>query len=389
MALPISYNVRSLLARWKVTMLAIGGIACVVAVFTVLLAMVSGFRTVLRATGQPQNAMVTQRGSNSELSSWIQRQNADFIQVDNRIARDEKGNPIASCEMVVITSLPRRNNGKPANVNVRGVDPSAFTVRNGVRMVQGRNFTPGLYEIIVGQRIQERVVGLDVGSRLRMNRHDWDVVGIFAADGGSFESEIWGDRNVLSGVFSRTAGCSSITARLRDVSQGPGFDKDLRANPGFQVELKPEIKYYSDQAGAVAGPLLAFAVFVAIVMGVGAVFGAMNTMYAIVAARTREVGTLRALGFSRRSILTAFVIESVFLALLGGGLGCLLSIPANGVTASTGLTASFSEIAFAFHITSADLMTGMIFAGLMGIVGGLMPAFRAARLPITSALREA
>ena len=389
MALPISYNVRSLLARWKVTLLAIGGIACVVAVFTALLAMVSGFRLVLRATGQAQNGVITQRGSTSELTSWIQRQYAEPIQVDDRIARTAKGDPMASCEMVVITSIPRKLNGQPANVNVRGVTPIAFDVRNGVRIIQGRNFTPGLFEIIVGQRIQERVVGLDVGSKLRMNRHEWEVVGVFAADGGSFESEIWGDRDALSQVFNRTAGCSSITARLRDVSDAPRFDKDLRANPSFQVELKPEIQYYEDQAGAVALPLLAFAVFVAIVMGIGAVFGAMNTMYAIVASRTREIGTLRALGFSRISILTSFVIESVFLSLLGGGLGCLLAIPANGITASTGLTASFSEIAFAFRISPANLVTGLVFAALMGIFGGMLPAFRAARLPITSALREA
>jgi len=389
MALPISYNIRSLIARWKITLLAIFGIGCVVAVFMVLLAMVSGFRTVLRATGNPRNGVVAQRGSMSELTSWINHDPANFITADDRIARNSSGQPMASCEMVVITNLSRRGDGKPANVTVRGVSPNAFEVRNGMHIVQGRNFQPGLYEVIVGQKIHDRVTGVEIGDKLHMQKRDWEVVGIFDAQGSSFESEIWADYNSAGQAFGRTAGCSSLTVRLRDVAALPAFDHDLQLNPNFQVALTPEIKYYEDQAGPVAGPLMAFAVFVAIVMGIGAVFGAMNTMYAIVAARTREVATLRALGFTRFSVLFAFVVESVFLSLVGGALGCALAMFANGYTAGTGQTASFSEIAFAFHITSGDIIAGMIFAGLMGLAGGLLPALRAARMPITSALREA
>ena len=389
MALPVSYNVRSLLVRWKTSLLAMFGIGLVVTVFIVLLAMVSGFRLVLRATGLPDNGIVTQRGSNSELTSWLTKDNADVISVDGRVAREKDGQPMASCEMVVITALPRQNNGQLANVTVRGVTPKAFDVRGGLNFVQGRNFTPGLDEIIVGKQIQQRVKGLDLGSKVRMQNRDWTVVGIFAADGNSFESEIWGDYNVMGPAFMRQGGCESLTVRLTSAAVISGFDKDLRANPQMQVKLDPERKYYEDQAGPVAGPLLALAGFVSIVMGIGAVFGAMNTMYAIVSARTREVGTLRALGFSRFSILSSFVLESVFLALVGGLLGCLLAIPANGFSTATGQTASFSEIAFAFRITSVDLLAGLVFALVMGIFGGLLPAFRAARLPITSALREA
>jgi putative ABC transport system permease protein len=389
MALPLSYNIRSLVARWKITLLAISGIACVVTVFLVLLAMVSGFRTVLRATGNPRNAIVTQRGSLSELTSWVNREPANFITADDRIARDSAGRPVVSCEVIVMTDLPKRDSGKPANITVRGISPQGLQVRNGVQIVQGRMLQPGLYEVVVGRKIHDRVAGVEVGDKLRMQKHDWEVVGLFDAQGSSFESEIWADYNTAAQAFNRTGGCSSITLRTRDAGNLAQFDKDLRANPNFQVELKPEIQYYEDQAGPVAGPLMAFAVFVALVMGIGAVFGAMNTMYAIVAARTREVATLRALGFSRFAVLFSFVTESVFLALIGGAIGCLLAIPANGYTAGTGQTASFSEIAFAFRITPANMVAGMIFAALMGLAGGLLPALRAARMTISAALREA
>ncbi len=388
MAIPISYNLRSLIARWRVTLLALGGIGLVVAVIVVLLAMISGFQTVLRSTGSPQNAMITQRGSLSELTSWFSTENANTIMVDDRFARGKDGQPLASCEIVVMTSLPKKNVNAPANITVRGVTPRAFAVRNGIKLAQGRMFRPGLSEVIVGERLPDRVQGVTVGSKIPMQRHDFEVVGIFSANGSSFESEIWGDLDVLAGTLRRRGGCESVTARMKDASLIGALDRDLRANPQMQVEAKPEIKYYEDQSGPVAGPLMALAGFVAIVMGIGAVIGAMNTMYAIVAARTREVGTLRALGFSRTAVLVSFVLESVFLALVGGALGCLIAIPANGFSTGTGQTASFSEIAFAFRITGTDVMVGMIFAAAMGFAGGLLPAFRAARMSITNALRS-
>jgi ABC-type lipoprotein release transport system permease subunit len=389
MALPLSYNVRSLVARSRVTLLAIGGIALVVAVIVVLLAMVSGFRTVLRTTGLPQNAIVTQRGSMSELTSWMNNDAVRTILTDGRITLGKDGQPLASCELVVMTSLPKRAGNTPTNITVRGVTPRAFDVRTGVKLIDGRMFTEGLPEVIVGKGVLERATGATLGSSIPMQQHDVKVVGIFQAEGSSFESEIWADKNVVASNMRRQGGCESVTVRMKDASLIPAFDRDLQANPRMQVEAKPEIKYYEDQAGPVAGPLMALAGFVAIVMGIGAVIGAMNTMYAIVAARTREVGTLRALGFTRTSVLTAFVIESVFLALVGGALGCLIALPANGFSSGTGQTASFSEIAFAFRITPFDITVGMIFAGIMGVAGGVLPAARAARMPITSALRSA
>ncbi len=388
MALPLSYNFRNIKERWKTSVLAIGGIALVVMVFVTLLSMATGFRTALRATGRTDNAIVVQQGSLSELTSWFSREHANKIMADARIARGADARPLASCEVVVINSLPRRTDGQATNVTLRGVPPVAFDVRGGIKIVEGRNFTPGLYELIVGQRIRERVRGLALGSIMKFQNTNWKVVGIFAADGGSFESEAWADYSAFEPVLRRGGGCESLTMRMA-ASKISGFDKDLRADPELRLQAQNERQYYEDQAGPVAMSLTGLAIFVAVVMGLGAIFGAMNTMYAIVAARTREVGTLRALGFSRRSILFSFVVESTLLALIGGALGCALALPMNDISTSTGQTLSFSEIAFAFKITPPGLLAGLIFAALMGIAGGLLPAIRAARVPITSALREA
>ncbi len=389
MALPLSYNVRNLVVRWKVTLLAICGIGLVVTVFVVLLAMASGFRLVLRATGSTDNAVVIQRGSNTELSSFFDREDANLISVDPRVARAADGQPLASPEIVIVANLPKRIDGLPTNVTIRGVTPRAFEVRSGIRITQGRTLAPGLNEVIVGERIVERIRGLDLGATVKIQRRDWTVVGVFTAEGGAFESEIWGDFNVMGPAFQRGGGQSSLTVKLKDPSTLQAFDKEIEANPQMQVRMVQERQYYEDQAGPVSKPLLALAGFVSIVMGIGAVFGAMNTMYAIVAARTREIGTLRSLGFSRRSILFSFVLESIFLALVGGVVGCLLAYPINGFRTGTGNTASFSEIAFAFRITPLNLAAGIGFAVVMGLFGGLLPAARAARLRIANALREA
>ncbi len=389
MALPLSYNVRNLRQRWKVTLLAVFGIGLVVAVFVALMAMENGFRLALRSTGSPLNGIVTQRGSTSELTSWIAIADADVIAVDPHVARDSSGKPLASCEVVILANKPRRSDHQPANITMRGVQPAVFHVRNNVKIVEGRNFTPGLYEAIVGKKIADRVSGLDIGDTISVQKHDFKVVGLFTAEGSSFESEIWGDYDAMGPAIGRNGGCSSLTVKMSNPATLSAFDKEVRANPRVQVQVDSEPKYYEDQAGPVAGALLGLAAFVAVVMGVGAVFGAMNTMYAIVSQRTREIGTLRALGFSRISILISFVLESVLLALIGGALGCLLAFTMNGYTAGTGQTQSFSEMAFAFQITPQVLVYGMVFAVLMGLVGGLLPAFRASRMPITRALREA
>jgi putative ABC transport system permease protein len=387
MALPISYNVRNLRVRWQVTLLAIFGIALVVTVFVFLAAMSNGFRIALRSTGRPDNALVLQKGATSELGSGLDKGKMALMMVDSRIARGPDGQPLASGEIVVVANLTRKIDGGEVNVTIRGASLRAFDVRGGIKIVRGRAFRPGLAEVVVGARTSERF-GLDIGSKVSIANQDWDVVGVFASEGSGFESEIWGDISVMSGPLKREGAYEVVVVRLADATTFDAFKKMYEEDPQIQVTVNQERKFYEDQAGPIAGALMGLAVFVSVVMGIGAVFGAMNTMYAIVAARTREIGTLRALGFSRRSILFSFVTESVFLAVIGGLLGCLLALPANGVTTATN-GANFSELAFAFRITAPALFAGMLFALAMGFVGGLLPASRAARLPITSALRSA
>jgi putative ABC transport system permease protein len=387
-ALPLAYNIRNIAVRWQVTVLAVGGIALVVAVLLVLTAMANGFRMTLRATGSPQNAIVTQRGSSGELTSGISRDNANMIVVDSRVARDPQGRPLASPEIVIVASLPKKAGSSEVNVTVRGVSPMAFQVRQGVKVIEGRPFTPGLYELVVGKQAADRYEGAQIGSTIKLQRRSWQVVGIFSSEGSGFESELWGDVEVMGPAFNRANGYQSLTLRLKDASTAETFDAELQKNPAMQVQLQGERTYYEKQAGQTATTLTMLAVFVGVVMGIGAVFGAMNTMYGLVASRTREIGTLRALGFSRLSIMAAFIIESAVLALAAGLLGCVLALPVNFLSGATG-GANFSQVAFAFRISAVWLVIAVIGAVFMGIFGGMLPSFRAARTPITAALRDA
>ncbi|HEY7924963.1 MAG TPA: FtsX-like permease family protein [Vicinamibacteria bacterium] len=389
MAIPLSYNVRNVRVRWQVTLLAIVGIALVVAVFAVLMSMSEGFKAALRSTGRPDNAIVVQRGSSSEMTSGVPLADRNMIMVDERVARDANGQPLASWEQVVVIGLPRISDGQPANVTLRAVTPRAFEVRGGIRVVEGRSFTQGLDEVIVGRKLTKRIAGLVIGGNVKYQQKLFKIVGLFESEGAAFESEIWGDYDTFSAIFQRGGGSNSLVLRMKDPSTIPELDRFVRAQPQMQLQALSERKYYEEQAGQLSKALSALANFVAVVMGVGAVFGAINTMYAIVSARTREIGTLRALGFTRRSILTSFLIESVILAFIGGAIGCLLAFPMNGFSTGTGQTQSFSEIAFNFRITPGIVLVGMTFAVVMGILGGLLPALRGARMPITSALREA
>lgn len=389
MALPISYNVRNVRVRWQVTLLAVFGIALVVAVFAVLMAMSEGFAKVLRSTGRDDNAIIVQRGSGSELTSVVPIEHRNLITVHDSVARRPDGRPLATWEWVIVIAMPKATDGQPTNVTLRAVPPQTFDVRGGIDIVEGRNFTPGLDEVIVGRKLLSRIQGLHLGGTVKYQRKEFKIVGLFDSEGGAFESEIWGDLDVFGAAFDRGAGSNSVVVRMTDPADVAVLDRWIRSQPQMQLQAVGERKYYEDQAGVLANILRSLAGFVAFIMGIGAVFGAMNTMYAIVAARTREIGTLRALGFSRRSILFSFVLESTLLALIGGAIGCLLAMPMNGFSTGTGQTQSFSEIAFAFRITPAIVTVCMAFAVVMGVIGGLLPALRGARLPITSALREA
>src|SRR5215469_18010129 len=244
MALPLRYNLRNLGQRWKVTLLAIFGIALVVTAVVVIASMGAGFQAALRATGSDNNAIVTQRGSLSELTSWINIGTAQTIMTDPRIARDNTGSPLASCEIVIIASKPKKTDNQPTNITLRGVTPNAFRVRNGITLVEGRMFEPGLFEVIVGKKISDRVRGLNVGDTIRVQRKDLKVVGLFTADGSSFESEMWGDYNALAPAVRRSGGCESVTARMVNPTSIAAFDKDVRANPQMQVQAQSERTYY-------------------------------------------------------------------------------------------------------------------------------------------------
>jgi len=387
MALPIAYSFRSLMVRWKSTLLAMLGIGLVVAVFVGLLSMASGFRLALHASGSTGNGIVLQKGAMSELGSSFSKAAGDWVADDPRIAHGRDGAPLVSPELVAVVALPNRNDGELRNIGIRGVTPAVFNVRNRVTIVEGRRAQPGLFEIMAGRQAQNRIRGLDVGSRISLMKREFEVVGVFSDEGGSFESEIWGNFDAMASAFNRPGTENSLTVRLADPSVLPSLDRELKANLQYPLEMIGERKYYEDQAGPLSRFLAGLAAFVAVVMGVGAFFAAMNTMYAIVANRTLEVGTLRALGFSRTAVLMVFVLEGLFLAVAGGGLGCLLSFLVNGLTTSS-TTASMSEIVFAFRVTPMDLGYGLLFAATMGVIGSLLPAFRAARLPIISALRE-
>jgi putative ABC transport system permease protein len=386
-ALPISYNVRNLAVRWRVNLLAVFGIALVVSVFVILSAMSAGFRTALRSTGRTDNAIVVQKGATSELTSGIPIDAARHVLVDGRVARGLEGAPLASPEIVIVANLRRAADASLTNATLRGVTPAAFDVRGGIELVSGQRFRPGLSEVMVGEKAAS-LFGLQVGTRVKIQKREWDVVGVFASEGSGFESEIWGDLDVMAQEFHREGGYQCIVLRLKDPRTLSSFAQETADNPAVQVDVKEERQFYDDEAGPTGRAIFGLAAFVSVVMGIGAVFGAMNTMYAVVAARTREIGTLRALGFSRRAILVAFVIESAFLALLGGALGCLLALPAHGLTTTTG-GPNFAQLAFAFRITASAVAAGLVFAVVMGVCGGLLPALRGARLPIVNALRGA
>jgi putative ABC transport system permease protein len=386
MSLPITYSFRSLGVRWKSTLLATIGIGLVVAVFVGLLSMASGFRLALRASGSPENAIVLEKGAMSELGSSFSKAAGDWVTNDPRIARGSDGAALVSPEIVAVVALPRRSDGELTNLGVRGVTPAAFKVRTGLTIVDGRWARPGLFEIAVGKQAQSRIRGLQIGSRISLMKREFEVVGVFSAEGSSFESEIVGDFDAMASAFNRAGTENSLTVRLTDPSVLSAFDRQLEANLQYPLTMANEREYYEDEAGPLIGFLRGLAGFVGAVMGIGAIFAAMNTMYAIVANRTREVGTLRALGFSRSAVLMAFVLEGLFLAVAGGVLGCLLSFLIHGMSAST--TAGMGEISFAFRVTPADLGYGLLFAVTMGVIGSALPAARAARLPIVSALRQ-
>lgn len=388
MTLPLAYNIRNVKERWTVALLAVGGIALVVAVFVILTAMSQGFAMALRGTGRDDNAMIVSRGSNSEVTSRVDLEPRQAILQQVRAVVDADGRPLASWEGVSVMALPRKSDGKRTNVVLRSVTPQAFAVRTGIRYTEGRAFKAGLDEVVVGRRIMDRIEGLSLGGTLKYRRKAFRIVGVFEAEGAAFESEIWGDYEVLRSALRRGAGSNSLVIRVKDAGEIVRLDRWLRLQQSWTLKALSERQYYEDQAGPVAKTIRLLGGLVAVVMGIGAVFAAMNTMYRVVASRTREIGTLRAIGFSRAAILLSLVLESAVIGVIGGVLGCLLASTVHGYSTSTSNLQSFSEVAFAFAITPQILAASLGFAFAMGVLGGLLPAARAAALPIAEAIRE-
>ncbi len=388
MKIPIIYNLRSLRQRPASTLTTALGMALVVAVFIAMNALANGFRAALITTGSPENVIVLRKGAQQEMNSVLDRQSASIIAGFPFVAKDRTGQALLSSETMVVVPLERANNAGMANVVARGVGPQAFTVRRGVRIVAGRPFRSGAREVVVGVNFARRFPHSSVGDTLRFAEEDWLVVGQFAADGSSFESEVWGENEQFMPVF-RGQVFQSVTFRMQDPGAFEGIKETLERDSRVTVDAFREQSFYADQSAMLGQVLNFIALALALIMSVGAVFGAINTMYAAVASRAPEIGVLLTLGFRPRSVMGSFLIEAVLIAALGGALGCLIALPINGLVTSTTNWASFSEVAFAFKVTPALLLNGMIFAVVMGMLGGFLPARAAARQHVVDALRQA
>jgi putative ABC transport system permease protein len=367
---------------------AVIGIAGVVAVLVGVLSIAVGFRKTMTASGAPDAAIVLRSGADSEMVSGLLRENTRVIADAPGLARSDKG-PLASAELFVIINLPKRSTGTDANVPLRGVEDGAFNVRDKFKIVQGRRFEPGKDEVIVGTGAASQFAGLEVGNKIKVGRYEWPVVGTFSAGGGTAESEIWTDATVLQGTFHRGDSFQSVYTKLSSPAAFQQFKDALTSDPRLNVKVLRQTDYYAEQSTAVTKLIMTLGILIASLMAVGAVFGALNTMYSAVSARTREIATLRALGFGSASVVVSVLLESLVLALLGGAIGATLAYLAfNGFQTATMNFQSFSQVTFAFQVTPELLIQGIVWATSIGLIGGLFPALRAARLPIAAALRE-
>jgi putative ABC transport system permease protein len=387
MAIPISYNYRNLLARKLTTLLTVFGVALVVFVLTAVLMMANGVKKTLVATGSDNNIIVLRKSATSDVLSAVGRESSRLIETFPEIATAEDGKPMISKEAVTIINLYRKGSNDMGNVIVRGVSMDAVKMRSQVKVIKGRIWDPAKSEIIIGKSIYERFKGCDLGQTLKFGTRNWLIVGVFDAQKSGFESEIWGDIEQMMSAFNRPY-FSTMIARLRDQNQKSSFKTRFESETRLQqLQIKGEKEYYNEQSRPLASFLTVLGSIITVIFSVGAMIGAMITMYASVANRTVEIGTLRALGFLRRNILLAFLLESLLIALIGGALGILLASALQFITISMLNFSSFSEIAFSFNMTPWIVLISFGFALLMGIVGGFLPAIRASRLNIVNALR--
>jgi putative ABC transport system permease protein len=387
-AIPLAYSVRNLWTRRLTTALTAGGMALVVFVFAAVLMLDAGLRSALVATGQPDNILVTRRAAGTEVQSGIERNQAAIVESQPEIALGPGGVRVVSKETVVLIAQPKRDTGVATNITVRGLGEEGPQLRPQVRIVEGRMFRRGTTEIVVGRSIAERFAGTGIGERLRFGGREWTVVGAFDGAGSGFDSEIWGDGEQMMQSFRRNA-FSTVVARLADASTFDALKARLESDPRLTLDVKRERRFYEEQSEMLSNFIRILGLTLSVIFSAGAMIGAMITMYAAVASRTAEIGSLRALGFRRRAILTAFLAEALALALLGWAVGLALAALMTLVHISTMNWQSFAELAFSFTLTPVIVAQSLAFALAMGLAGGVLPALRAARLKIVDALRAA
>jgi len=386
MSIPFAYNVRNLVVRKTTTIMTALGIALTVAVLLAILALVNGLRSTLSVSGDPLHVLVMRKGSDSELVSGFTRSQFQDLKFKAGIATGRDGQPLASMEVVTMLILGGGDDSDGTNLTLRGLGPAGIEMRRNVRLARGRWFQQGMRELVVGKAVADRFPEGQIGKKVHFGRGDWEIVGVFDAAGGAQSSEVWGDLFQVSSDLQRVDTASSCLVTATDAVTAQALVASLNDDQRLEVKAMLEKEYYDQQTSS-AAPIEYTGLMVAIIMAVGSSFAAMNTMYAAVARRAREIGTLRVLGFSKGSILLSFLVESAALSALGGLLGCLLALPLNGITTSIG-NSGFSETAFAFQVTPKIMLTGIVFAMVLGSLGGLFPARMASRKQILTALRE-
>jgi putative ABC transport system permease protein len=387
-AIPIVYNLRSVRARWTSAIVAVLGIAGTVGVFVAMLSLAHGFKATLVSSGSENNAIILRAGATSELTGGVTLDSVKIIQDAPGIAHGPEG-PLVTPEIVIVAPIPLISTGTDANVQIRGVSKNVLEIRRQIKMVEGRMFTPGLAEIVVGKNANKSYSGLTVGNAISLGSVRWKVVGIFDAGGSSFDSEVWADAHLLGPAYNRGENFfQSVTVRLASPDSLKQVQDALTADPRLNVDVTREIDYYAKQSNRLTLLITILGGLVAAIMAIGAVFGALNTMYSAVSERGREIATMRALGFGGPAVVFSFVLEALLISFVGGVLGCLAVLRLNGYTVGAMNLQTFSHVNFAFTITAELLIQGIVFALLMGVLGGLFPAIRAASLPISHALRE-
>jgi putative ABC transport system permease protein len=387
-AIPVVYNLRSVKARWTSAIVAVLGIAGTVGVFVAMLSLARGFRATLVSSGSEDNAIIMRAGATSEMTGGVGIDTVKILQDAPGIARGADG-PLVTAEVVLVAPIPLRSTSTDANVQIRGVSKNVLQIRNKFKIVEGRMFQPGLTEIVVGKNANISYSGLTVGNSISLGSVRWNIVGVFDAGGSAFDSEVWGDGHLLGPAYNRPdTFFQSVTVHLKSPGALQQFKDAVTSDPRLNVDVSREIDYYSKQSTRLTLLITRLGGLVAGIMAIGAVFGALNTMYSAVAERGREIATMRALGFGGPAVVFSFVIEALLISFVGGLLGCIAVLPLNGLTTGAMNLQTFSHMAFAFKITTELLIKGIIFALFMGVIGGLFPAIRAASLPIAHALRE-